>query len=91
MPRLTTDLHARRAEARLRYATRHKTDEPLPDPELVACHVALPAYLEPAAHLVPIPETVDRTRADVEACVKNRDRGRVHPEQGDRGKLGSGV
>jgi hypothetical protein len=90
MPRLT-DLHARRAEARRRYADRHQADDPLPDPELVACHVKLPAYLEPEAHLVPIPETVDRARADVEACVKNRDRGRVHPEQGDRGKLGSGV
>jgi hypothetical protein len=71
MPRLT-DLHARRAEARRRYADRHQADEPLADPELVACHVALPAYLEPEAHLVPIPETVDRTRADVETCIRNR-------------------
>lgn len=88
MPRLT-DLHARRAQARIRYAARHAADEPLPDPELVACHVALPAYLEPAAHLVPIPETVDRTRADVEACIRNHDRGGDNPL--DRGKLGSEV
>lgn len=71
MPRLTA-LHTRRAEARRRYAARHVQDEPLPDPELVACHVKLPAYLEPEAHLVPIPETVDRTRADVEQCIRNR-------------------
>lgn len=89
MPRLTTDLHTRRAAARARYASNHVDDEPLPDPELVACHVALPAYLEPEAHLVPIPETVDRTRADVEQCVRNRDRGAMR--EGDRGKLGSEV
>ena len=74
MPRLT-DLHARRAEARRRYAARHAADESLPDPELVACHVRLPAYLEPDAHLVPIPEPQNaqaRTRADVEDCIKNR-------------------
>jgi hypothetical protein len=71
MPRLT-DIHAAKREARLRYSDRHRTDEPLADPELVACHVKLPAYLEPEAHLVPIPETVDRARADVESCIRNR-------------------
>lgn len=71
MPRLTA-LHTRRAEARRRYADRHRADAPLPDPELVACHVRLPAYLEPEAHLVPIPEPVDRARADVEQCIRNR-------------------
>jgi hypothetical protein len=88
MPRLTA-LHTRRAEARRRYAARHVQDDPLPDPELVACHVRLPAYLEPEAHLIPIPEEQDRNKADVEECIRNRDRG--GPGRGDRGKLGSEV
>ena len=70
MPRVT-DIHAAKRAARRRYADRHADDDPMPDPELVACHVALPAYLEPEAHLIPMPETVDRDRADVEACIRN--------------------
>lgn len=72
MPRLTA-LHTRRAEARRRYADRHKADDPLPDPELVACHVALPAYLEPEAHLVPQPVgREEQERTDIEECIRNR-------------------
>ena len=33
----------------------------------------------------------DHGREDVAECVRNRDRGALHPEQGDRGKLGSEV
>jgi hypothetical protein len=90
VPRLT-DLHTRRAEARRRYAARHAADDPLPDPELVACHVALPAYLEPAAHLIPVPEAQPPTTAQVAYCIRNRDRGTMRAEDGDRGKLGSEV
>lgn len=73
VPRLAADVYARRAAARERYMTRHRDDEPLDDPELVACDVALPAYLEPAAHLVPQPlSRAERERRDIADCMRNR-------------------
>jgi hypothetical protein len=77
MPRLT-DLHARRAEARRRYADRHQADEPLADPELVACHVRLPAYMEPPSELVPIPDDdhrgTKRLMRNLSGCVPGEKR-----------------
>jgi hypothetical protein len=68
-----SDLYARRAQARRRYQARHQADELLADPELVACDVALPAYLEPAAHLVPKPlSREEQDRRDIADCIRNK-------------------
>lgn len=67
------DLRERMAAARQRYAAKHSADEPLPDPEAIAAHVMLPAYLE--ARTAPIPDgptRQDRWRRDVTECMANR-------------------
>lgn len=68
-----SDVYTRRAQARKRYADRHCDDDPLADPELVAMHVALPAYLEPGAHLVPQPMSrAEQERMELANCMRNR-------------------
>lgn len=88
--KIIADLHASRAAAKARYLARHSTDEPLADPEEIAVHVALPAYLEARVMLIEeTPTRQERWRKTVAACIANCDRGPLQP--GDRGKLSAEV
>lgn len=67
------DLRARMAAARQRYASKHVADEPLPDPEAIARHVMLPAYLEQRTAPIPDgPTRRERWQREVRDCIANK-------------------